>query len=251
MQKVEKVERIKYPGNQGSEEPQKGINLIIKQVDLKEIGTATKISTVTSDTGIIYYTIQGFTEKYKISDSTIRRRISSLEHNREKWRYVINLGNHYLVSCGIVGFNRKEMLRFNNNDYSQFLRTYTWDLAGTARYSDNVVTTEARARERMEKLFKSLKRKYPKNELVFFYVTEENPGKDGFHSHFVLGHKSELFNNEVKKFVENRLRAKVDDRTANTLVEGFRIKENWIEYMVKQIHKVPEGYNWLDHNLFV
>lgn len=233
------------------QEKTKGINLIIKQDELKEITENSKIQTVTSDTGVVYYTIQQFSHKYSVSDSTIRRRINCLEHNNQKWRYVINIGTHYLVSCGIVGFKKREMKKFKNEDYSQFLRTYTWDLTGTVRYSDQSVTTEAMARSRMENLFKSIKRKFSNKELVFFYVTEENPGKDGYHSHFVLGYKSELVNKDVKAFIEYKLRAKINDRSANTLVEGYRIKENWIEYMVKQMHKSPEGYNWLDHNLFL
>ncbi len=226
-------------------------NKINLNITYSSITGCTKNSTVTTytlDTGVVYYDIPTFIKKFIVSDSTIRRRILMLEHHKEKYRYILPLDKIY-ISCGIVGFKKREMHNFKNEDYSQFARLYTWDLCGTVRYSDEFFTTEETARGKMEILFKKIKRRFKTNELIFFYVTEQNPGKDGYHNHFAFGCKSAIPITEITTFIKNNLKAKVEAWSPNTELEDYKIKGNWLEYMVKQIHKVPEGYNWLDHNV--
>ncbi len=213
-------------------------------------GEVRPVTGCTTEIGIQFYDKKTFSKKFGISTKTIERRIQYFKNQRGSWRYVQGLDKHY-VSCGIIGFKRKELRYFKNEDYSQFLRVYDWHLAGTVR--STICSTAMLARKRMEGLFKALTQRYPNRQILFFYVTEENPGKDGFHNHFVLSVNDGDIKTIVawmKGYINNISRGQTKfEKTTDTLLEEYRIKENWIEYMVKQMHKLPEAYNWKDHGL--
>jgi hypothetical protein len=246
-----------------------GVKIKIEDKDLSaatELGL--NITGVTAN-GILYLPLPQFTEKYKVSYSTLCRNIEKLRFHRNAWNYFIKIGNKNYVSCGIIANRKKHTGHFSNLEYAEWLRCFHWDLIGSVSYSDSY--SELAARKSMEKLFKRIRRQYYNKELVFFFVSEPNPAGTGWHNHFLLGFQGEIQYSEAKNLIENTLRAdnSVNQslRKANsnsngatdnvnqfgirsiTKLEPFQTNEYFIGYVVKKINIAKDGYDFLSNNL--
>jgi len=220
------------------------------RIEDKDIARATEfglnITGVTAN-GILYLPLPLFSDKYKVSYSTLCRNIEKLKFRRSAWNYFIKVGNRYYVSCGVVANRKKHTGHFSNTEYAQWLQCYHWDIVGSVSYSASY--SELAARKSMEKLFQRLSRQYDNKALVFFYVSEPNPAGDGWHNHFLLGYQGEIQYSDIKSLIENTLRAEKFGNKSITKLEPYDSNEYYIGYVVKKIHEAKDGYDFLSNHL--
>jgi len=206
-------------------------------------------STIETDIGVNYYDIPTFSKKTNLSDKTIRRRIDSAKKLNDFWRYFIPSDNKIYVSCGILGLNRVKTKKFPNEEYSNFLKNFNWDLIGTSTPA-NCPTPEC-ARKNMVKLFDAIKKDFPDKPIHFWYATERNSSGEGYHSHFSLGYNNILYEN-MERWLLKYLgiwENKSADRKTNVKLDRYDHKRNFLKYMNKGINGLPDYYGWLDSGL--
>lgn len=222
-------------------------------INIKDItgSTMNVITEIVSNIGYCYYDIPTFERIYGLSDKTIRRRIIEAQGKRDAWRYFIKVDGKNYVSVAILGFKKKNLIGKIRTDYIEFLGLYDWDIIGSLR--PVVCSNVKAAKKNMDGFYKALITKFAGDSFVFFYVTEENPAKDGYHSHFVLNSidaEVKLVKIWVKSYLSkyNQAAKKNEDKTS-VHIENFDTHLRWqgLNYMTKQIEKYQDGYDLLSN----
>ncbi|NVN94137.1 MAG: hypothetical protein HXX18_02515 [Bacteroidetes bacterium] len=229
----------------------KGINVNIKLEDItgNTENINTSITGFTANNGITYYDIPTFIKISDLSDKTIRRRISSVENKKDKWRYVIAPDGHKLyVSCMLANIKRFFLSNTLKDDYVKFLSAYSWSIKGTLR--PQYCPTPEASRKASENFFNAIKKNFKGVNLIFWYVTEQNPNKDGFHCHFLLGSPDKDYDT-LKNWINRYLGSfntskKTKKRLTNSHIDNYDINGDWLNYATKQMHLLPDAYGWLD-----
>lgn len=204
------------------------------------------VTGTTTNTGIIYYDLPQFSKKFATPVFSIRNTIDKIQ-GRQRPQYLLSIGGKHFVSPLTLTLQKKSLPHLKNLDYSHFLNRYTWSIAGTVRFhnyasADRCVTV-------MNRLYKRLQRSHDDTFNHFFFVTEENPGKDGYHSHFVYGNNALPDADKVIGMVTEHKKNYTGFYDRASLTEPFNQKNYFLEYMVKQLHKMPEYYDF-NHNIF-
>jgi hypothetical protein len=203
------------------------------------------------DNGVCYYDIPTFTNKFGLKDKTIRRRISVAEEKPNKWDYTIKIERKQYASIGLLGFKKKNLIGKYRKDYAEFLAIYDWDTIGSLT-AKNCLTIQS-ARKNMESLFKALKAKFPHESILFFFVTERNPGFDGYHSHFVLkyyGDNKKVIDNWIITYLK-KYNQKIESNNYGNFNSvhidnyDYNRRWEWIVYITKQIEQISDGYDFL------
>ena len=211
-------------------------------ITITELDTNYSITGVTLDTGVQYYEMDHFVKQFGIGYSKLYNLIKNLTV-RNRFLYCLPLGGKLYVSPYLLIYTKKHLDHLRNLDYAWLCNRYTWDVVGTIRL-EQYMTAKA-CRELMQKLFARLCRKFPNVANYMFFVTEENPGKDGFHNHLVYGNHLHPDYKEVEKIVNKLLHPYGGNIERRSLFEKIDQKDYFIEYMVKQIHQLPDHYDWL------
>ena len=189
-----------------------------------------------------YIEISQYCRIYNVSDSTVRRRLKKVEHNRCN-EFFIRILNKIYVSPNITMLTNENhsMIGTINGNWETFLRGFQWDYFGCVSFRWSI--TQKTAKERMAKLFDKLSSKYKSAEIRLFYVCEENKTRNGYHTHFILW--TDIANKaEIKSYVENHFRGKGTEPFANTKVEAYDPKDGGIGYLLKEMSKNPDGYDY-------
>ena len=224
-------------------------NRIEIKIDLKNVSgnSIYVINQVVICNGYCYYDIPTFIKRFKVGEKTIRRRILEAQGKRESWRYFIKVESKIYVSIAILGFKKKNLIGKNRKDYLEFLGFYDWDIFGSLR--PMVCPTVKHAKTNMDSFYKALTERFKDASFVFFYVTEQNPSMEGYHSHFVLK-CIDCETKSVKTWVNtylskyNQITKKTEDKTS-VHVENYNNEWRWegLNYITKQIEKFQDGYD--------
>lgn len=193
-----------------------------------------------------YIEIKQFSRMYNMSDSTVRRLLRKVEHRRSR-EFSIKLENKIFVSPSITMLTKENFSKMDdiNGNWEVFLRGFEWDYFGCVSFKWSI--TQATAKERMTKFFDKLSNKFKSAEIRMFYVCEENNTRDGYHTHFILW--SDITDKaEVKRFMENHFRGNGKEPFANTRIDKYDPNDGGIGYMLKEVSKNPDGYDYLYKN---
>ncbi|GAA4336717.1 hypothetical protein GCM10023184_32130 [Flaviaesturariibacter amylovorans] len=201
----------------------------------------------TADNAILYYDIKAFSKHFEISEAAIRRVIACIK-TRWRYEYCLSYGYKHFVSPMILLLLKRRRKGLRNAEYASFLHRYTWSTVGSIRFREPF--SADRCRVIMERLGKKLAAAFPTVVNYYFYVTEENCGKDGFHNHFVYGNHALPENEAVVSIVNRHLEYYGGRYEKKSVVEKMDQKDYFLEYLVKQMHRMPDHYNWLHSNLF-
>jgi disulfide oxidoreductase YuzD len=194
-----------------------------------------------------YVEIEQYCKSYTTcSDSTVRRLLKKVEHQRCN-EFFIKLNGKIYVSPNITMLTSENFSKMGtiNGNWETFLRSFEWDHFGCVSFKWSI--KQKTAKERMAKFFDRLARKFKSAEIRIFYVCEENKTRDGYHTHFVLW--TDITNKaEVKNFTENHFRGKSSEPFANTSIEKYDPTDGGIGYLLKEMSKNPDGYDYLIKN---
>lgn len=194
-----------------------------------------------------YYEVKHYCNNIgNISDSTVRRLLKKVEH-RNCNDYFIKVANKIFVSPSITMLADEHFSKTDtiNGNWEQFLRSHTWDYFGCVSFRWSISLNTAK--ERMTSYFERLGKKYKTAELRLFYVCEQNKTRDGYHVHFVLW-TDVKDKAQVRSFTENHFRGKAAEPFANTKIEKYDPNEGGIGYLLKEVAKNPDGYDYLYKN---
>ncbi len=193
-----------------------------------------------------YTEIKQFCLMYGISDSKIRRLIRKVEHNRSR-EFFIKMENKIFVSPSILmltdeNFSKLETL---NGNFEVLFRGFDWDYFGCVSFVWEL--KQKTVSDRMNKFFDKLGSKYKDAKIRMFFVCEENKTRKGYHTHFILWTNIKD-KSEVKSFTENHFRGNGKNPSANTKIEKYDPKEGGVGYLMKELHKNLDGYDYLTKN---
>jgi hypothetical protein len=204
------------------------------------------VTGVTLDTGVQYYEMNQFVKQFKICYSKVYKILQSLG-SKDRYLFCLSIGGKLYVSPYVLIYLKKHLHHLRNLDYAWLSNRYTWDVVGTIRL-EQYMSPKA-CRELMQKLFHKLCKKYPNIPNYMFFVTEENPDKSGFHNHLVYGNHLHPEYKEIEKLVNRALDPDKGNIERRSLFEKINQQDFFIEYMVKQIHRMPDHYDWLHKNI--
>jgi hypothetical protein len=132
-----------------------------------------------------------------------------------------------------------------NNDirtnYARYLKKYDWKIWGSVNF--NEIMSQIQIRDIANLYFESMKKKFPNIKFTFFFATELNSFRDGYHLHYLLDFDNE---NDFKRILfasESFFKRKRKKLAANTLIEKFDKEKDGISYILKQIKMLPDGYD--------
>jgi hypothetical protein len=202
---------------------------------------------ITLNTGVQYFDMEQFATRFKIGYSQLYGLVKNLPTNN-RYQFCIAIGGRLYVSPHLLIYLKRHLSHLTNLEYAWMCNRYTWDIVGTIRL-EQYMTPKA-CRDLMERLFNRLCNKFLNTPHYLFFVTEQNPGCDGYHSHFVYGNHNHPQWDEVSSVINKVLQPYGGNIQRRSLLEKINQKDYFIEYMVKQIHKMPDGYDWLHKNIF-
>ncbi len=197
--------------------------------------------------GTEYIEINQYSKRFNQSVSTIRRRLKKIG-NKECYKYYLILNGKYYVSPLLktideIQYSEKDCLKGN---YYTYLNQFTWHLYGCVAFENelSVITVK----ERMNSYFNKLVSKMTGIELRMFYVTEKNPSRGGYHSHFLLkvGNESKL--EEFMNVTKRHFIGKGKKKYADLRIDPYYPDKGGIAYLLKEIHQLSDGYDLLVHN---
>ena len=200
------------------------------------------VATGLTTNGRSYTEIESYCKAYEKSDATVRRLLKKVEHARCN-EFFIKLNNKIYVSPNISMLTNEHYSKIDtlHGNWEVFLRGFEWDYFGCVSFRWSI--TQKTAKERMAKLFEKLSSKYKSAEIRLFYVCEENKTRNGYHTHFILW--TDIANKaEIKSYVENHFRGKGTEPFANTKIETYDPKDGGIGYLLKEMSKNPDGYDY-------
>lgn len=131
-----------------------------------------------------------------------------------------------------------------NGGYETLLRSYDWKYFGCVHYSRN--WNQINTYLHMNKFFKKLSSTFPNNKLRLFFTTESNVDT-GYHSHFILWFDNEV-SQPVRNVFETHFRGKGTSVFGNTWIEPYDPEKGGVGYILKEIHRNIDGYDFLTKN---
>lgn len=185
-----------------------------------------------------YFPIEVFRKRLNISESTVRRLISKVKNKRTERYFILFHGKYYL------SLNIRDPL-INGSDiresFTQYLKKYDWKIWGSVNFNASMNLTQIR--KITEQYFEQIKIKFPEESFTFFFTSEFNSARDGYHFHFLLDFNNKKFLDRILKSSNSFFNIKRKNLIANTLIERFDANKDGISYILKQIKKVPDGYD--------
>jgi hypothetical protein len=225
-----------------------GLKLVINDQVLSDEYRFNITGTTVEHTGVMYFDINQSYHYLGIKEREVRSLIPKI-NERYRYEYCLSYAKKHYVSPLVMILTKKRSPLLKNIDYANFARRYGWCTAGTVRFQ-NDMSPDASCKL-MKALFDKLKRTYPQTFNYFFHVTEINPDQLGTHSHFVYGNHSYPPAEEVEAVIQNFLGRKGGRWEKKSLIEKYNHDDYYLEYMVKQMHVLPNHYNWYHHNLII
>ena len=189
-----------------------------------------------------YVEIKQFCKLYSYSDSKVRRLLTKVEHKRCN-EFFININTKIYVSANISMLTNENYSKIKtiNGNWEVFLRGQEWDFFGGVSFEWTL--TQKTVKERMSKFFDKISKKYKTAEIRLFYVCEKNPDREGYHSHFILW--TDIADKaDVKSFTENHFRGTARKQVATTNISKYDPKLGGIGYILEELSKNPDGYDY-------
>lgn len=189
-------------------------------------------------TNLKYFPIEVFRQRLNVSESTVRRLISRVKNKRTERYFVLFHGKYYL------SLNIREPLIAGTDireSFTQYLKKYDWKIWGSVNFNERMNLSQIR--KLAEQHFDQLKIKYPEDSFTFFFASEMNNARDGYHFHYLLDFTNVKLFDRIMKTSTSFFNKKRKNLLANTLIERFDSKKDGISYILKQIKKVPDGYD--------
>lgn len=210
--------------------------------------TINNIEVIEMDNGFCYYSKRLFRQKFGMSERTMQRREAEIRGKIDYWRYCVPFqGYKIFYSVAILGINKRNLIGRARSEYLQFLSMFEWDIMGTVRPDD--AKTISSVRNVMKGLNNTLKKRYKDHEVTIWFTIEKNPDRSGYHAHFVLKtscNKHEAMQKWIKYYLGKYDNSKTDNTIdASIHVDRFKYDDNWLEYITKQMHILPDGYDLL------
>lgn len=226
------------------------VNLRIEPSNLKmNDATINYVPTgVTSnEDGTEYMEINQYSVLFEKSVPTIRRRLRKIP-NKDCYQYSLMLWGKYYISPLFDTLDKKEYSEKGSlkGNYYSYLNRFFWDYFGCVAFENelSVVTLK----KRMESYFNLLVSKMKGIELRMFYVIEENPNRGGYHAHFILKIGDDSMIEKTLKISEKHFDGKGKKKYADLKMDPFISGKGGIEYILKDIDVVKDGYDLLVHN---
>jgi len=193
---------------------------------------------IDNKTNLKYFSIEEFQKRLNVSESTVRRLISKLKNNKTERYFLLFQGKYYVsLNARNHSINCKEM----RDSYTQYLKKYDWKIWGSVNFSESLNLNQIR--KLASNYFENLQNKFPDESFTFFFVSEVNSSREGYHFHFLLDFTNEKTFGLVKGSSEVFFRRGRKNLSANTLIERFKSEKDGIRYILKQIKEVPDGYD--------
>lgn len=187
-----------------------------------------------------FYNLELTKFRLNISESTIRRLIKKYKNELFERYYVYFHGKYYF------SLNIREPLIESNDirtNYARYLKKYDWKIWGSVNF--NEIMSLSQIRDIANLYFDTLKKKFPNVNFTFFFATELNSCREGYHLHYLLDFNNE---NDFKRILyesDSFFKIKRKKLATNTLIEKYDKEKNGISYILKQIKKLPDGYDVL------
>lgn len=202
-----------------------------------------------------YLTVKEFRHRSMKSDKTVRRLIENKKAHpsasganlivKEKGRLYLHkellslyVSDFYLwlEENGLIRKKTKAI-----NEYADFFKKLDWTWYCHASYEKpyNVLTCHSI----MNRLFERLQRKFPAYAFRMLFASEQNSTNIGYHNHFVIYSTDGHHDSKVKEYVDSYFRAK--GIGALTKVERYDPAKNGVNYILKDIALVPDGWDIL------
>lgn len=209
--------------------------------------TMVPITGVTTENGITYYELEVFAALHEIHPNTVRNYIKKLDkgtliRKHERFRYHITIDNKHYVTSRLFFLNKKYRHKLMNMEYAHWLAEYKWDAIGSVHFRSYVSQTQSV--RIMKGLFRHMKTRYKDFPLQFIFTTEQNGGQDGYHNHFVFGSRQDLSHEEVTLEMNRYLEQYGGRFDAKSLIEPYRNCEDFLIYMVKEMHENGESWDF-------
>lgn len=202
-----------------------------------------------------YFTVKEFQRRSLKSDKTIRRLCKSKHSHitqsgsplvmKEKGRIYLHrelLGlyvSDFYLWMEHNGFLRRKTREIN--EHAAFFRQYPWTWYCHASYE--LPRNELACHSIMERYFERLQSRFPQYKFRLLYASEKNTYDNGFHNHFVLYCSDHGKNAKVKEYTDSYFRSK--GIGALTKVERYDPDLNGVNYILKDISLVPDGWDFL------
>jgi hypothetical protein len=202
-----------------------------------------------------YFTIKEFQRRSLKSDKTIRRLSKSKQsHTTHSGSPLVmkESGRIYLhkellglyVSAFYLWMEQNGFLRRKSreiNEYAAYFsqQEWTWYCHASYEMPHNVLACHSI----MERFFERLQSKFPQYSFRLLFASERNEADNGFHNHFVIYSSDGGKNTKMKEYSENYFRSK--GIGAFTKIERYDPNLNGVNYILKDISLVPDGWDFL------
>ena len=217
--------------------------------------TKNLITRATTNTKIPYYSIDEFCERFAISEKTVRRRIQKASAIPNAHNLFTMVQGKYLVTAGLLTLGNTPQKELHNSEYALWLSAYSWKVAGTYMpYGEKSSKSVARS---MQTLFAKMQAAFPGQDLQMFYAIERNSEGKGCHSHFVIGGGEldaklaiDWLTGYFQPYGQSNLSSDAASsptaqKVASVDLRVFDPQQNWLFYIVKQLHILPDSYEFL------
>jgi len=202
-----------------------------------------------------YLTVKEFQRRSLKSDKTIRRLSKSKQSQtapsgsllvvKEKGRIFLHrelLGlyvSDFYLWMEQNGFLRRKTKEIN--EHAAFFRQFPWTWYCHVSYAmpRNVLVCHSI----MERFFVRLQHRFPQYSFQLLFASERNEADSGFHNHFVLYCSDDGKNTKVKEYTDSYFRGK--GIGALTKIERYDPELNGVNYILKSISLVPDGWDIL------
>jgi hypothetical protein len=194
---------------------------------------------IDTNTNLKYYSIDEFQKRKNVSESTVRRLISKAKNNISDRCFLLFHGKYYIkLNLGVKAVNGKNLREY----YSNYLKIYDWKILGSVNYNEHLNLHQIR--KSATKYFEFLKNKFPCENFTFFFASEKNSDREGYHFHFLLDfinyNNFNLINDASNRYFGNNRTKKLK---ASFFYEAFDSEKDGIGYSLKKIELVKDGYD--------
>jgi len=203
-------------------------------------------SVIDSQTGIEYVNLVTYIADKGISESTARRLIKEASGSKQSHLFVKLNGKYFLHDRLIDDSFRNPPKQTTLQDgYRHELKKYNWKIKADINYNNayGILSTQ----RRMESFFRRLRLKFPRTNLNFFYSSERNSDRTGFHNHFLLAFGDEYADSSIEGFIVQHFRGKGEEPYANIHLKAYDWSLDGIGYATKKIKDNPDGYGLITH----
>ena len=202
-----------------------------------------------------YLTIKEFRRRSMKSDKTIRRLIETKKSYtsetgsslviKEKGRVHLHKDllslyvSEFYLWLEQDGYIRKKIKSIN--EYAEFFgkQEWTWFCHASYEKPHNVLTCHSI----MNRFFDRLQKKFPAYTFRLLFASEKNPADNGYHNHFLLYSTDGNQDPRVKVYADSYFRSNGIGALAK--IEPYKKELNGINYILKEISMVPDGWDIL------